>query len=99
RDELRPEDLVGRGIELALTSDFAPENRKALGVSVVEDLHDLGFLVGHAEVALVDHEGAAEAVEDPENRRDRGGAACEDWLVAERADRDERPALADSVVS
>jgi len=90
RDELRPEDGIGPGVELTFFArDFAPQHRKATGVSVIENLDDLRPLVREPEVALVEDERPADGVEEAEERRDRRGAAREDRLVADGADREE----------
>src|SRR5438034_4462125 len=84
RDELRAEDGIGPGVELAFFArDFAPEHRKTPGVSVIKDLDDLRALVRKPEIPFIDDERPTEGVENTEEGGDRGGAAGKDWLVAE----------------
>src|SRR5205814_10599862 len=45
RHDLRAEDAVRTRIELLLRRDIRAQNREALRVSVVQDLHDLAFLI------------------------------------------------------
>jgi hypothetical protein len=43
---------------LAVGAGLAPQDREALGVPIIQDLHHLGLLVGEPEVCLVDDEGS-----------------------------------------
>src|SRR5437867_10196355 len=68
-DELRPEDGIGPGVELTFFArDFAPQHRKAPGVSVIKDLDDLRPLVRKPEIPFVDDERPPEGVQDAEQR-------------------------------
>ena len=88
RDELRPEDGVGPGVELTFFArDFAPQHRKTPGVSVIKDLDDLRALVRKPEIPFIDDERPAKGIEDPEERRDGRGPARKYRLVTQRADR------------
>ena len=49
--------------------------------------------------AFVDDERAPEGVENMKNRRDGGGASCEHWLVAKRADHEQKAGFAAAVVA
>lgn len=97
--ELGAEHLEGTGVKLAGARDLRSQYRQASHISVVEDLHDVGLVVAPAEVAFVDHESASERFENVENRRDRGGSACEDWLVAKGADHEQEARLTTPVVA
>lgn len=81
--ELGAEDREGVRVVLALGGHLAPEDGEAPDVPIVQNLHYLGLLVRHPEVALVHDEGPPEGVENAEEGRDRGGPAREDGLVAE----------------
>src|SRR5262249_45201014 len=99
-DELWAVDLIGARIELAaFPGDFAPKDRKAAGVAVVQDLHYLGLLVAHPEIALVDHERAAKRIEQPKERRDGRRPAREDGFVAKGAQGEEPARLPGPVVA
>ena len=52
-DKLGAEDVVGRWGVLLFRRRFAPEDREAFRVPVVQDLHDLCALVAEAEVTFV----------------------------------------------
>jgi len=67
-DDLRPEDVECSWVELLAWGHFAAEDREAGGVTVVQDLHDLGLLVRVSEVRLIEDQGATEGIDDSEHR-------------------------------
>src|SRR5207248_1804048 len=52
-DKFGAEDVVGRRGVLLFRRRFAPEDREAFRVPVVQDLHDLCALVAESEVTFV----------------------------------------------
>lgn len=93
-DELGTEHVERPRVEFPVAVHLCAKDRQSLHVAVVEDLDDLGLLVAEAEVALIEDQRAAEGIERVEDRRDGRGAAREDRLVHERADREEEAGLA-----
>src|SRR6266849_415411 len=86
RNQLGTVHLVGARIELAtVRGRLAAEHGKALGVPVVQNLHNLRLFIGKAEVAFIDEHRAPKRIQNAEERRNRRSARSENRLVAERA--------------
>src|SRR4051794_18208733 len=52
-------DVVRCGIKfLTISCLFAPEDRKAARISVIENLHHLGFFIRDAEISFINNEGS-----------------------------------------
>lgn len=94
RNDLRPEDVKGRRVELlGRLVRLDPKDREALRRAVIQDLDHLRPLIGEPEVRLVEDEGTTDKIQHPKDRRDGGSSGGEDWLVAEGADGQEEAGL------
>ena len=65
-NQLRTKDAVRSGTKFFARYGLAAQHWEATSVAVVENLHQLGFLIGEAEVAFVDDQRTAHGVEDSE---------------------------------
>ena len=63
------------------------------GIAVVRALYEFRPLIGEAKVSLFEDQDATEWVEGVEDRRDCGGAGCEESLAADSASDEEARVL------
>ncbi|QIG95521.1 hypothetical protein [Bradyrhizobium sp. 6(2017)] len=55
--------MEGPRVELWLAIHHGAQYRQALNILIVEDFHDLRFLVAEAEIGFVEDERASESIE------------------------------------